>query len=884
MSDVDVAVVGGGAAGALVLAHLTRLAATRLRVALIDRGPGDLGSGTAYRSTDPAHLLNVRAGAMSAWPARPGHFTHWLSANGWSGVTGDDFVPRAAYGAYLASLVYDAADGDQADVRLIRGRANGVHRGFDGWTITIDGAAPVLATEVVLAIGIEPPAQAWVPRRLRGRPRFVADPWRPGALDGVGPDDPVLIVGTGLTAVDVAVSLSARTRRPIIATSRNGLLPFAHTPEVRAPMPLDGTALPASVKQLRHLVHQRVRESIAATGDWRPAIDGLRPHTQAIWSGLAEADRREFLRRDLRRWDNARHRMAPAVADAIDGLRAAGQLSIAAEHPSVAIAVAEPDSWIINTTGPDPDLAGSTNPLIQQLFAEGYVTTGALGMGWATTDDGQLRDAYGEPVPGLWTLGSTRRGQLLETTAVPEIRAQALALAERLRDMPSPRHGPGHRVRRDQYGLPILTTARAGEHFDDAVRRVLRVQRGAEEALDAATAEDPSFALAHTVRALLAVEGVIRVDAWSALAEAERAAGVRTDARTSSLLRAVAGRVRANDPAGLLRHIDEFPRDALVVNACVPTIAFGGATQVPQHAWAIVERLAPVYGEDWWYLGLLAFVRQEQHRWAQSADLADRALVADPSGGHAAHARSHVYYETGEHHAGLEWLDGWIKGPGRTAFQSAHYSWHAALHELALERWVDVSARLRGQLSPRSVSGVRALVDSASLLWRCHVLGASPQPVAIDEVLGAVPEEFLREPRTAFIGLHAALALAAAGDLARLEALRRYATGRTEPTFDLVAVLVRALSAYVAGDYALTVELISRRTGEWVRLGGSDAQREVIDDTLLSALHRAGRYASTSADPTTRALPAPPSPNPLEVVKRLSSGTSPQAARSSRRG
>ncbi|WP_433221142.1 FAD/NAD(P)-binding protein [Dactylosporangium sp. CS-047395] len=846
MSDVDVAIVGGGAAGTLVLANLTRLAAGRLRVALIDRGPGRLGSGTAYRTTDPAHLLNVRAAAMSAWPDRPEHFTRWLAATGRDGVTGEDFVPRAVFGDYLAALATDAAEGgSSADVRLIRGRANGVHRGPDGWTITVDGATPVVATEVVLAIGIEPPAQAWVPRRLRARPRFVADPWRPGALDGVGPADPVLIVGTGLTAVDVAVTLSARTRRPITATSRNGQLPFAHTPQARPPMPLDGVALPTGIRQVRRLVHRRVRESIAATGDWRPAIDGLRPYTQGIWSSLSDPDRREFLRRDLRRWDNARHRMAPPVADAIAGLRAEGRLAIAAEHPSVAIARAEPGSWIINTTGPDPDLAGSTNPLIQQLFAEGYVTTGPLGMGWATTPDGQLRDAYGAPVPGLWTLGSTRRGQLLESTAVPEIRTQALALAERLQGLAAPGRAPGPRVRRDRYGLPVLTSARAAEHFDDAVRRVLRVQQGADAALDAATAEDPSFALAHTVRALLAVEGVIAADAPGVLAEAERAAQVRSDARTSSLLRAVAGRIRSGDPAGLLRHIDEFPRDALVVNACVPTIAFGGATQVPQHAWAIVERLAPVYGEDWWYLGLLAFVRQEQHRWTQSAELAERALAADPAGGHAAHARSHVYYETGEHHTGLTWLTAWIDGPGRTAFQGAHFSWHAALHELALQRWTDVSARLHGQLAPPSVGGVRALVDSASLLWRCRVLGAPPQPVTIDEVLDVVPKDLLSQPRTAFIGLHAALALAAADDPAGLAALGSYAAGRTEPAFDLVAVLVRALRAYLAGDYARTVELISRRTGEWVRLGGSDAQREVIDDVLLSALQRADRYRNS---------------------------------------
>ena len=522
----------------------------------------------------------------------------------------------------------------------------------------------------------------------------------------------------------------------------------------------------------------------------------------------------------------------------------------------IAVATARPDSWIVNATGPEPDLTRSASPLVQQLFADGYVTAGPLRMGWATTADGQLCDSLGNPVPGLWTLGCTRKGELLESTAVPEIRAQAAALATSIVDSAASAHRtrmvpataadhgltrPQPRpTRRDRYGLPLLANARAVEHFDEAVARVLRIQDGARIALDAAIAEDPTFALAHAARALLAFEGVIDADASSGLAAAEHAALTHADARTSSFLYAVTNRIRRGDAAGLLAHINDFPRDALVVNACIPTIAFSGATDVPQQAWSIVEKLAPVYGSDWWYMGLLAFVRQEQHRWAQSAALADRALAADPAAGHAVHARSHVYYETGEHDAGLKWLDAWIQGPGANAFHRAHYAWHAALHELALERRADVWTRFRVQLAPPSVTGVRALVDSASLLWRCHLFGVWPLPLPIGDVIGAVPDHLLREPPTGFIAMHAALALAAAGDQARLQALRHYAVGRPEPVFDLIVALVGALSAYIAGDYAFAAIAITRRSGEWDRLGGSDAQREVIDDTLLSALMHAG--------------------------------------------
>jgi hypothetical protein len=211
-----------------------------------------------------------------------------------------------------------------------------------------------------------------------------------------------------------------------------------------------------------------------------------------------------------------------------------------------------------------------------------------------------------------------------------------------------------------------------------------------------------------------------------------------------------------------VQHLRAWPRDALLLSTAVPTIAFAGVTEVPAEAWALVEGLAPVYGDDWWYLGMLAFVRQEQEHYDEARELAVQALATEPAAGHAVHAKAHVHYETGDHAAGLAWLDTWIDSCGARASHRAHFSWHAALHELALGDDAAVAARFAAQLAPPGVIGVRALVDSASLLWRSRMLGARV-PGAAAAVLRTVPETLLVESRTPFVAMHAAVALAAAG-------------------------------------------------------------------------------------------------------------------------
>ena len=118
----------------------------------------------------------------------------------------------------------------------------------------------------------------------------------------------------------------------------------------------------------------------------------------------------------------------------------------------------------------------------------------------------------------------------------------------------------------------------------------------------------------------------------------------------------------------------------------MPTIAFSGVTDVQQEAWTLVEGLAPAYGDDWWFSGLLAFVRQDQGRYDEADALAWSALRVEPAAGHAVHAQTHVFYETGQHIAGLQWLDPWIASSGQGASHRAHFSWHAALHELSIGR------------------------------------------------------------------------------------------------------------------------------------------------------------------------------------------------------
>src|SRR6478735_3374802 len=852
--DCCVVVVGAGAGGALTASHLVTGLTARFRVELVDPSPVT-GRGTAYSTTDDRHLLNVPASGMSAFPRDPEHFYRWVRQHHDPQAQPQDFVPRRVYGDYVEGLLRTATE-YPANARLVRRQASvvGVDRRGDRLVVRLDdgttNGATIVARAVVLATGAKAGTD-WAPDELAASGRLL-DPW----TDQL-PDGDLLLVGTGLTMVDVAISAD-RPGRVLHSVARHDAVPFPHVLPTTPPVPPPpGITRVHDLGELRAAVRAHVERTVAETGDWRPAIDGLRPVTAQLWRGLAEEDRRTFLTEDARAWDVRRHRMPPVTARRLADIDESGRW---VRHTGTVVSASPTDDGVhvvltdgteltvaavVNCTGPVGALA--KDPLLAALTQTGLVRPGPSGMGIDTADDGRVLGVLPPTIP-FYAIGTLRRGNLWETTAMPEIREQAYDVA---RSVWRALHGEVRRRPVDPYGLTLTTSRKAASAYNQALARLLRLQDGVEQGLESAVALDPGFAQAHTALAMLGHEWGA-VGSWRQALQAAHAAAAdrHLDDREVSFLDAVTTRLRSDEATGaaaLLRHVRLFPRDALAVSVAVPTVAFGGLTSGRQTA-DLVEGLGRTYGDDWWYAGQLAFVRQDQERWTEAEELAAYALSVEPASGHAVHARAHVFYETGEHVIGLGWLDEWIRTCGREANHRSHFSWHAALHELMQGDVDAVQRRYARELAPPLVTGSRALVDSGALLWRCHVTDSWSGELPSEAVCGSAPDGWLISPPTPFAALHAALSLAAEGDEIGLAALRTTSLAHADPVFrEVVAPVCRALQAMVERDFALAaaqLEVILPRAGV---LGGSVAQRDVLEDTLVHALLQSGQSDRAAA-------------------------------------
>lgn len=439
-----VAVVGAGAAGTLVTASLLRADPT-CRVELVDPAERP-GPGLAYGTDDPAHLLNVRAGRMSAFADEPDHFVSWAKEAGMS-VRPTDFLARGTYGTYLTDLLAESLATRR--VRVHQVRAVDVMGAGDASMLVRTTGGVVRADAVVLALGNNPPAALPWEVDGAGEPWCVPDPWAAGALDGLPSEGPVLLAGTGLTAVDVASTLGAEGRC-VVAASRHGLLPATH---LVGPEPVWPTTVPAGdgLLRTRELVASLRAEITAATAagvDWRAVVDGLRPAVPGIWARLPEEERRTFLRHVVRYWEVHRHRMAPEVARKLADLRRDGRLAVrrarlvdaVSDGAGCLVREVAPDGgsrWrrfvaVVNCTGPNPDPTRPPGPLVDALLARGLVRPDPLRLGLDVAAGGGLVDRGGRVNPRLLAIGALRRGHRWESTAVPEIRQQAADLAATL--------------------------------------------------------------------------------------------------------------------------------------------------------------------------------------------------------------------------------------------------------------------------------------------------------------------------------------------------------------------------------------------------------------------------------------------------------------------
>jgi uncharacterized NAD(P)/FAD-binding protein YdhS len=422
-----VAIVGAGFSGTILAAQLARHGISSVLV----EARADGGSGTAYSTDEPAHLLNVPAEGMSAWPDEPKDF-----ARAWAGPGGDKagFAPRLVYGRYLRAILDRTVKSGWT--RLVRATATAAERSGDGWLLRLDGGTTIRAFHLVLATGNEAPRRPTWAGALDER--FVADPWSTDARRAIarvaqsGGD--VLVAGTGLTMIDAVLSLeSAGHRGRIMAVSRRGLLPRSHAGFTAAPVEAGELPEPRITALTRWL-----RERAAEVG-WIAAVNALRPHSQALWRRLDTTEKRRFLRHARPWWDVHRHRIAPEVAARIEALIEAGRLEVIAgrivEAGNGSVRIARRGAggarqWrafelVLNCTGPLGTISETANPLLRQLIGDGYVTPDALGLGVAL---GEGSRAKGHP--DLWAIGPLARGEHWEITAVPDIRVQAAGIAE----------------------------------------------------------------------------------------------------------------------------------------------------------------------------------------------------------------------------------------------------------------------------------------------------------------------------------------------------------------------------------------------------------------------------------------------------------------------
>jgi uncharacterized NAD(P)/FAD-binding protein YdhS len=443
-----VTIIGGGFTGATLAAQLLRRGDAALRVVVIERSQ-PAGRGVAYGTLFNWHLLNVPAGKMSMFPDEPEHFLRWAQRNYDRAVDGDSFVPRRVYGQYVGAILRVVESSSPGRLQWLHDEALTVDQRTGGAEIRLRSGERVVADKLVLALGNLPPGDPALPGLTAYSKHYVSYPWASTALEGVGGEKEVLLIGSGLTAVDIALALRAREFKGVIhVLSRRGLL--AHPHKNGTPWPLFwDEASPRTARGLLHLVREQVNLAHQQGSDWRSVIDSLRPVTGEIWESLPIVERRRFLRHLRAHWEVRRHRLAPEVAKLFGHQIVEGKVRVHAgrilayretanaaeisyrergkqsvEHLSV--------DRVINCTGPETDCRKLENVLLADLRRQGLVRPDPLFLGLDTAGNGAAIDRHGRPSTFLYVVGPARKGQLWEATAVPEIRGQVANLALQL--------------------------------------------------------------------------------------------------------------------------------------------------------------------------------------------------------------------------------------------------------------------------------------------------------------------------------------------------------------------------------------------------------------------------------------------------------------------
>ena len=441
----DIAIVGGGAAGVLAAIQLLRQASTPLRIAIIEP-QAVLAQGVAYSTPYPEHVLNVPAQKMSAFNDQPDDFLDF--------VAGDDaasraklapaFLERRRYGDYLRLRLAQAHEHSVATLTHLPHAAVSMTRHADGIGLHLDDGRELRVRGVILAVGNRPR-----PLPARGANALadgaLTSAWDFEAVRAIPQDASLCIVGSGLSMIDAVLSFVATGHRGRIQVlSRHGWWPQPHAHG--GSVDIDASELmPLGLRARMRRLRGWARDAVAAGLPWQAVMDRLRPHGQALWRSLDEADQRRFLRHLVRLWDVHRHRIAEEVHAQMRTLIDSGQLRVnrgrldavmqngRCVRVSAQTRSGKPLEFdvdhVINATGVEMRVPTMRNALLTQMLGEGHAHAGPHGIGVDTDAEGRVLDAQARPQRDLIAIGSLRVGSLWESTAIPELRGQAEAAA-----------------------------------------------------------------------------------------------------------------------------------------------------------------------------------------------------------------------------------------------------------------------------------------------------------------------------------------------------------------------------------------------------------------------------------------------------------------------
>ena len=426
----------------------------------------------------------------------------------------------------------------------------------------------------------------------------------------------------------------------------------------------------------------------------------------------------------------------------------------------------------------------------------------------------------------------------------------------------------------DRYGLAVSTSSpAAAERFQEGMDRLLSYGAGAGEAFAAALDADEGLAVAHAGTALVAA---VQGDAATARAAAGRARETVAGAtrRERQHVEAVSALIAGETTRGLAlvdEHVAEFPRDALLVNQAGSAIGFAGGRTREQDRMVFIERLSPAYGDDWWFASALAFTYHEVDRFDESRRLSERSLAQYPGNANASHNLAHVYFETVDNDAGAAFLEDWLARYDARASFHCHLAWHLAMFELHRgrpARALEIFERdILKAANPRL-----AMIDGSALLWRLRLDGDAR--ASAWRPLADLAERVSR-PGFVFGEVHAALAYAACGDTRALERLidgLRDLHAKGHPVAGTVALpLVQGTVAFVAGDHAGALAHFEPVEGEVHRVGGSHAQWELFEETMIACYFALERW-DDAARLIRRRLRRRASPRDARALERAGAG------------